>query len=142
VGLDLGGVNGRCRSHEDNLQTAGRFAHARGVAEGVPRTGESVAWGTLMLIAQEAAHGPAPMARTRDLPGQRAPNRHDHAAEPCVPAPVAAQVNLGFATSRTGVIRATLAGSRGDGAASIMGEHGEPGIPALASELAVTRSQR
>jgi hypothetical protein len=53
VGLDLGGVNGRCGSHEEDLQTAGRFAHARGVAEGVPRRGEEVAWGTLALIVQQ-----------------------------------------------------------------------------------------
>lgn len=69
VGLDLGGVNGRCGRHEDDLQTAGRFAHARGVAEGVPRAGLKVAWGTLVLTTQEAAREPARICGTGDMAG-------------------------------------------------------------------------
>lgn len=110
VRLDLGGVNSRCGSHEDDLQTAGRFAHARCVAEGVPRRGRNVAWRTLALIVQEATHVPVLIAQARALPGWRARMPYGYAAQPCTPGHVAARSSPGYAAPRPGVACATLTG--------------------------------
>ena len=94
VGLDSGGVNGCCRSHEDELQTAGRFAHAIGVAEDVPLASTEVVWGTPALVAQEAEREPVLVAHTRDLAGYQTTTPHGFTMRPCVLADAAALAEL------------------------------------------------
>jgi hypothetical protein len=142
VGLDPGGVNSCRGSHEDDLQTAGRFAHARCVAEGVPQTGAPVAWSTLVLNVQEAGRMPVLTAQAHDLAERRATMPHGYAAEPRIAGRIAAPASPTYAAHWIAVTCATLKAGRQRLRPLLACEQSAPATPVVASEIATARLQR